>query len=91
MLGGFEDVVQDVDNVFALVAFAVVRAGAVGNVGDCDVVDISSCASHGDGFGGGQGVVGVTGAVDDEHPVLCCQHVVARGEINDRHVMFQSQ
>lgn len=53
MLGGFEHVVQDVDDVFALVAFAIVGAGAVGEVTDCDVVDVPSCASHGDGFGGG--------------------------------------
>lgn len=39
MLGGFEDVVQDIDDVFALIALAVVRAGAVGDVGDGDVVD----------------------------------------------------
>lgn len=39
MLGGFEDVVQDIDDVFALIALAVVGAGAVGDVGNGDVVD----------------------------------------------------
>lgn len=52
VFGGFEDVVEDVDDVFALVAFAVVGAGAGGEVGNGDVVDVAGCAGHGDGFGG---------------------------------------
>ena len=67
MFGGFEDVVQDVDDVFALVAFAVVEAGAGGKVGDCDGVDVAGCAGHGDCFRGVGEVVDVAGAVDDEH------------------------
>ena len=69
MLGGFEDVVEDVDDVFALVALEVVGAGAAREVADGDVVDVARCAGHGDGFG--RGFVGGarTGAVDDKHSV----------------------
>ena len=63
---------EDVDDVFALVAFAVVGAGAGGEVGDCDGVDVAGCAGHGDCFRGVGGVVDVAVARDDEHPGLGC-------------------
>lgn len=69
VLGGFEDVVEDVDNVFALVSLFVVRAGAAGFEGDCYVVDVPRCAGHFDGFGGDGGGAGA-GAGEDEHSVF---------------------
>lgn len=72
MFGGFEDVVEDVDDVFALVAFAVIGAGAGGDVGNCDGVDVAGCAGHGDCFRGVCRVVDITSAIDDEHPGFVC-------------------
>lgn len=66
MLGRLEDVVEHVDDVFALVALLVVRAGAVGHLVDGHAVDVPRRAGHLDGFLGA--VIGAGGdAIDDEH------------------------
>ena len=67
VLGRLEHVVEDIHDVFALVALvAVVRAGAVGDLVDGHAVDVPRRARHLDGFLGG--VVRACGdPVDDEH------------------------